>query len=242
MERLEESLDIPAPIALPPAILNWVEAHRYAFSSIASYVTILHGGLERNLTTPRALAFLLSLPQEAPCGNPSKKFRLLGVRVATKEELGSFVGNWDAWQERRREYQDKLMDRPRRVLAGAMLGFFILKDSPNILSSNFFPVCRLPRRDSNDVDPVARPVLEDLFLTCMASINAGLVLRLNNEGDKLYPDIGVFKRRKKKWVWRKQPEQTWTTLATYMDAVGYGLCTSTGPDPRLVFAKYWAEL
>ncbi|KAI0350225.1 hypothetical protein OH77DRAFT_1431226 [Trametes cingulata] len=241
---LQESLGISAPIALVHAIMEWVEAHTHAFHNVASCATILDGGLVRNLTSPHALVFLLGLPLADPRGNPSRKFRLLRTTVVPKEDLGRALGgdDWDAWEKERARHVEMLRRVPHSKFAGVLRAVFVLEDAPGVFSYNWYPVYRVNLRNTNEVAPAARPVLQDLFDICTASINAGLLFRFERDGPRVsrfYPELGTLELRGKKWVWCLQPESTWDALVDDMKASG---CENhTGLDPRSVFVRLYTD-
>lgn len=222
--------------SLENAVLDWCEAHALAFTNIASTTAHIHGGVDYNLRTSKAIVIRIRLrPLNAPGERtPANAFSFIDVSIEPMASFGNYVQGWGEMRKDCERVMENIhRDRPDRTYAGVLPAAFIAPEA-GFAAFRGLAVYRRRKDDSKPIKPQERALMEDIRETCMRTVDAGLVMRVSSKPGRLDPDIGPLVLRKKKWEWKKMVKWDW-------DMIGMGRpgTTKTGLHPVQFWVHYF---
>lgn len=227
----------PALIALENAIVDWGEAHSFAFCIIASATAHLNGGVGFTLASARAIV-LRALPRAQNAAGertPANAFRLGGApEIVRMSEFGSLADGWDGSRvECERIMENIHRERPDETYAGVLPAVVVVPGA-GFASFRHFPVYRRVRDDSRPLGALERAVMQDVLQMCMGIVNGGFVMRASANSRRADPDVGTLVKKGKKWEWKVKEDWNWTQIG-----MGRPGETRTGAHPVDIWEKFY---
>ena len=203
-----KELGYTAPFSLVDAVQEWMEIHHYSLKTITQIALFANGGVDRNLTAPHAMVFLLEALSD-DSGNrlhPSRAFRIAGAEIRNREHFPECLDAlWEeahVWERERvltvgRAGRNLLTLNP--ALAGAFPTAVLVEDVDSI--SYLCHEVYQPLRHPGDASPdeLTRLAFEDLDTMCRRSIYAGLIFEDPGDHTQILPRSATYLPAGKGW-------------------------------------------
>ena len=221
--------------AATQAIKVWNDAHLYELTVMINATVYLEGGVNRNLTSPRAVVLVVvPLGAQMEGGNPAKAFRIALLEVSDRDRQFILRDNWDRMQSACAA-RAAHMGTQDRFLAGFITLVSVL-GTTGLMVYTQIPIHRLRHTDDTALNPQTRALLRDLVAMCSYSIANGHSYSRPPWHSRPEPVIEEYQRSRKDWKRTPVHDSVWDDLAARM--VQYPEFYRSGLNPRDIWAQY----
>lgn len=230
-----ESFGYPNGASAGNAIKAWTEIHSLALTTIVNSKVYLEGGVDHNLSSPRAVLLGLAPGELRASGNPAEAFRISHLDIHHKDEKFFLRNSWDELQAVCATRAASEVRTQGSTFAGVISAAFVLGDT-GVVAFTEFPIHRLRRTDDTALQAQTRALLSDLVGICATDITTGYSYSRPTWYHRPEPLVEESVRARKGWTKKAVHESIWDRMAAHM-AQSTELFKS-GMHPREIWAQY----